>query len=240
MRRIKMTTLVASGKTKELYTTDDSSVLRVHYTDHTTAGDGLRNELIENKGAVNNEISSMIFTYLNENGVATHFIERVNETDQLNKKVEMIPLEVVIRNFAAGHFQKRFGTDYLQTLKEPVVEFFYKDNDLHDPIVTKSDAIGLDLIEADKLAQLEADGLKVNQILKELFDKMNVTLVDFKLEFGINQDGEIILADEISPDSCRLLDKDTNESLDKDVFRKEAGDMMPGYLEILKRLRAAI
>ncbi|WP_414827108.1 phosphoribosylaminoimidazolesuccinocarboxamide synthase [Apilactobacillus kunkeei] len=235
-----MTKLVASGKTKELYTTDDSSVLCVHYTDHTTAGDGLRNELIENKGAVNNEISSMIFTYLNENGVATHFIERVNETDQLNKKVEMIPLEVVIRNFAAGHFKKRFGTDYLQTLKEPVVEFFYKDNDLHDPIVTKSDAIGLDLIEADKLAQLEKDGLKVNQILTELFDKMNVTLVDFKLEFGINEDGEIILADEISPDSCRLLDKDTNESLDKDVFRKEAGDMMPGYLEILKRLRAAI
>ncbi|GAA6113019.1 MAG: phosphoribosylaminoimidazolesuccinocarboxamide synthase [Apilactobacillus sp.] len=235
-----MTTLVTSGKTKELYTTENDNVLRAHYTDHTTAGDGLRNELIDNKGAVNNQISSLIFGYLNQNGVATHFIEQVSETSQLNKKVEMIPLEVVVRNFAAGHFQKRFGTDYLQTLKQPVVEFFYKDNDLHDPIVTKSDAVGLDLLSAEKLEQLEAAGLKVNQVLTDLFNKMNVTLVDFKLEFGINTDGEIILADEISPDSCRLLDKDTNESLDKDVFRKQTGDMMPGYLEILHRLQKAI
>ncbi|CAI2692602.1 phosphoribosylaminoimidazolesuccinocarboxamide synthase [Apilactobacillus apinorum] len=235
-----MTTLVTSGKTKELYTTENDGVLRAHYTDHTTAGDGLRNELIDNKGAVNNQISSLIFAYLNQNGVATHFIEQVSETDQLNKKVEMIPLEVVVRNFAAGHFQKRFGTDYLQTLKQPVVEFFYKENDLHDPIVTKSDVVGLDLLSAEKLEQLEAAGLKVNQVLTDLFNKMNVTLVDFKLEFGINAEGEIILADEISPDSCRLLDKDTNESLDKDVFRKQTGDLMPGYLEILHRLQKAI
>jgi phosphoribosylaminoimidazole-succinocarboxamide synthase len=233
-------TLVASGKTKELYTTENATVLRVHYTDHTTAGDGLRDEKIAHKGAINNQISSLIFSYLNDNGVATHFVKRLDDTDQLNKKVTMIPLEVVVRNLAAGHFQKRFGTDDLQKLNEPVVEFFYKSNELHDPMVNYSDAVGLGLAAADHLNTMQSIALHVNELLQQLFTKMNVILVDFKVEFGLDTDGNVILADEISPDSCRLLDADTHKSLDKDVFRHQTGDMMPGYLEILHRLTSEL
>ncbi|MBW1605738.1 phosphoribosylaminoimidazolesuccinocarboxamide synthase [Lactobacillus sp. Sy-1] len=232
--------LVASGKTKELYTTDDPNVLRVHYTNHTTAGDGERNELIEDKGSVNNQISSLIFGYLNQQGVATHFVKQLDATDQLNKRVHMIPLEVVIRNRASGHFQKRFGTKYLQELKKPVVEYFFKSDELHDPLVNDSDAEALDIATEDQLVTMRTTALKVNQLMQQLFQSMNIILVDFKVEFGITDDGQIILADEISPDSCRLLDADTKQSLDKDVFRKQTGDMMTGYRAILSKLQAAL
>ncbi|MHA8110963.1 phosphoribosylaminoimidazolesuccinocarboxamide synthase [Lactobacillaceae bacterium Melli_B4] len=233
-----MSSLVASGKTKELYTTEDPNVLRVHYTNHTTAGDGERNELIEDKGAVNNAISSLIFDYLNQNGIDTHFVKQLSDTDQLNKNVKMIPLEVVVRNLASGHFQKRFGTEYLQNLSKPVVEYFFKSDELHDPMVNDSDAEALDIATEDQLVTMRKTALKVNALMKDLFKSMNIILVDFKIEFGIDNDGAIILADEISPDSCRLLDADTKQSLDKDVFRKQTGDMMTGYREILAKLQA--
>ncbi|MEJ6400461.1 phosphoribosylaminoimidazolesuccinocarboxamide synthase [Nicoliella lavandulae] len=235
-----MSALVASGKTKELYTTDDPKVLRVHYTNHTTAGDGERNEMIPDKGAVNNEISSLIFGYLNQKGVATHFVKQLDATDQLNLSVKMIPLEVVVRNLSSGHFQKRYGTEYLQPLSRPVVEYFFKSDELHDPMINDSAAEALNIATEAQLKTMRETALKVNDLMKSLFKSMNIILVDFKIEFGITDDGQVILADEISPDSCRLLDADTKQSLDKDVFRKQTGDMMTGYREILDKLKATL
>ncbi|UQS85393.1 phosphoribosylaminoimidazolesuccinocarboxamide synthase [Apilactobacillus apisilvae] len=231
-----MTNLIDSGKTKELFETEDKNVLRVHYTDHTTAGDGLRNELIDNKGAVNNQISSLIFQFLTKNDIPNHFIKKISDTDQLNQRVNMIPLEVVVRNLSSGHFQKRFGTDDLQKLSKTVVEFFMKSDHLHDPMLNDLDAQALNIAKENELITMRHLALKVNRFMSELFMDMGIILVDFKLEFGINDNGQIILADEISPDSCRLIDATTKNSLDKDVFRKQEGNMMNGYYKILHKL----
>ncbi|MCF6515044.1 phosphoribosylaminoimidazolesuccinocarboxamide synthase [Lactobacillus sp. S2-2] len=235
-----MSSLVASGKTKELFETDNPNILKVHYTDHTTAGDGERNEVINNKGKMNNEISSLIFSYLKQQGIENHFIEQISDTDQLNKRVNMIPLEIVVRNYAAGHFQKRFALNYLDNLKKPVVEMFWKNDELHDPFINEDDAEALDIINANEIKEIKENALKVNQIMSDLFDKMNLILVDFKLEFGFDKDHQIILADEISPDSCRIITKNTKESLDKDIFRKQTGDIMKGYQIILDKLKQEI
>lgn len=235
-----MSSLVASGKTKELFETDNPNILKVHYTDHTTAGDGERNEVINDKGKINNEISSLIFSYLKEQGIKNHFIEKISDTDQLNEKVKMIPLEIVVRNYAAGHFKKRFALNYLDILKKPVVEMFWKNDELHDPFINEDDAEALDIINANEIKEIKENALKINQIMSELFGKMNLVLVDFKLEFGFDKDHKIILADEISPDSCRIITKDIKESLDKDIFRNQTGDMMTGYRIILEKLKKEI
>lgn len=232
-----MDKLVDSGKTKQLFQTNDKNVLKVHYTNHTTADDGKRNEQIENKGAVNNQISSLIFQYLAQFNIPNHFIEQTSDTDQLNKKVNMIPLEVVVRNLASGHFQKRFGTNNLQQLSKPVVEFFMKNDELHDPMVNDLDAQALNIANEDQLSKMRGLALKINIALINLFKEINITLIDFKVEFGIDKQNHIILADEISPDSCRLIDVDTKESLDKDIFRKNEGDMMKGYYKVLHKLQ---
>lgn len=232
-----MDKLVDSGKTKQLFQTNDKNVLKVHYTNHTTAGDGKRNEQIENKGAVNNQISSLIFQYLNKFDIPNHFIEQTSNTDQLNKKVNMLPLEVVVRNLSSGHFQKRFGTNNLQQLSKPVVEFFMKNDELHDPMVNDLDAQALNIANEHQLSKMRDLALKINIALINLFKEINITLVDFKVEFGIDESNHIILADEISPDSCRLIDTDTKESLDKDVFRKNEGNMMKGYYKVLHKLQ---
>ncbi|WP_105956050.1 phosphoribosylaminoimidazolesuccinocarboxamide synthase [Apilactobacillus quenuiae] len=232
-----MTNLIDSGKTKQLFQTNQEDILRVHYTNHTTAGDGLRNELINNKGAVNNQISSLLFKYLNNLGVPNHFIQQVSKTDQLNKKVKMIPLEVIVRNLASGHFQKRFGTESLAKLALPVVEFFMKSDELHDPMVNDSSAQALNIASADEINTMRKLALKVNEALSKLFKEVDVILVDFKVEFGIDSNNNVILADEISPDSCRLIDMRTNTSLDKDIFRHQSGNMMKGYYKVLHKLQ---
>lgn len=231
-----MAKLLASGKTKRLYATDDPNVVHVHYTNHTTAGDGLRNEIIENKGKVCNYIDSYIFQYLNKCDVPTHFIKRLSDTDQLNRYVKMIPLEVVVRNYSAGHFAKRYGTKYMWKPKHPICEFFHKSDPLHDPMVNDMDAIALGDATKSQLVQMRDKALQISKLMTKLFASMNIILVDSKVEFGTLKDGEVILADEYDPDSCRILDAKTKKSMDKDVFRKREGNMMVGYDDLLHRL----
>lgn len=235
-----MSTLISEGKTKKLYTTNDENIIKVAYTNHATALNGKRKEDIDQKGTLNNRISSLIFAYLAKNGIKTCFIEQLSETEQLNKKLTMIPLEVIIRNLASGSFQKKFGTDYLAELKQPVQEFCLKSDELDDPFMNNDQILALDIVTEDQIEELRQTAFKINTLLKELFIKANILLVDFKIEFGFDADGKIVLGDEISPDSCRLVDKDTKQSLDKDVFRKNLGDIIEGYQTVLARLEAEV
>ncbi|GLB47453.1 phosphoribosylaminoimidazole-succinocarboxamide synthase [Philodulcilactobacillus myokoensis] len=235
-----MANLVKQGKTKQMFTTDDPEVYRVHYTNHTTAGDGLRNELINKKGEVNNKISSLIFKYLDQKGIKTDFIKQLSDTDQLNRKVTMIPLEVVARNHASGSIEKRFGLKHLLEFKKPVEEFYYKSDELHDPIINDSEVEEFGILTGKEIDWIRKQTRLINQDLKALFAEIGIILVDFKVEYGKTSDGHIILADEISPDSCRLVDAKTKKSLDKDVFRKRLGNMMVGYDEVLNKLETVL
>jgi phosphoribosylaminoimidazole-succinocarboxamide synthase len=206
-----------------------------YFKDDITAFNKLKFEIIEGKGILNNKISSMIMEKL-KGVVPTHFIRQLNDREQLVKLVKIIPLEVVVRNMIAGSFAKNFGLETGKTLTRPLVEFFYKKDELNDPIISPNQIECLEIATKPQIAKLEEYALKVNVILKALMEKAGFNLVDFKIEFGIDDNGEVILADEISPDSCRLWDKITGKSFDKDVFRKNLGDVMLHYKEILRRL----
>lgn len=230
--------LLYEGKAKRIFSTGENDVLRVEYKDEVTAGNGAKKDLIEGKGRLNNQITSRIFNYLKENGVKSHFIEQISETEQLVQSVEIIPLEVVVRNIAAGSITKRLGFDKGHEFDEPLVEFFYKNDDLNDPLITEDHIKLLHLAEDNEINTLKEAAKEVNAILVQLMNEMNLRLVDFKIEFGRTNDGQILLADEISPDTCRIWDKDSDTNFDKDVYREDRGSIIETYQTFLNKLEA--
>lgn len=228
--------LLYEGKAKRLYATEDNGVLLVEFKDSATAFNGEKKSEISGKGALNNQITSLIFKKLKEEHIPSHFIEKISETEQLVKKVTIIPLEVVIRNTAAGSFSKRLGVEEGTPLKKPLVEFYYKDDDLGDPLLTLDHIEELAIASREEVATLKEKALEVNRVLSAFFKELDVKLIDFKLEFGKEADGSILLADEISPDNCRLWDAKTNEKMDKDVFRRNLGSLTDAYEKILAKL----
>ncbi len=228
--------LCYTGKAKAMYATNDPDVLWVEYLDQATALNGKRKVAIAQKGLLNNRISSLIFQDLAAHGIPNHFISQTSDYVQLVRRVTMLPLEVVVRNAASGSFERKFGVAHLTRLTPPVLEFFYKSDQLDDPAINDSQIHALKLATPATLAEVRRQALRVNQRLSEIFAEMGIQLVDFKLEFGLTAAGEVLLADEISPDSCRLVDQATHRSLDKDVFRHDLGELTPVYQEVLNRL----
>lgn len=228
--------LLYEGKAKQLFATEDENILFVSYKDSATAFNGEKKEEIVGKGILNNKITTILFEQLKEHGVESHFVEQISENEQLVRKVEIIPLEVVVRNVAAGSLAKRLGFDEGTPLKHPIVELYYKDDALGDPLLTDAHLTLLDLATPEEIETIKAKALEINKILQPIFKKIGVTLIDMKLEFGKMSNGEILLADEISPDTCRLWDDETNNKLDKDVFRRNLGSLTDVYEIILSRL----
>lgn len=229
-------TLLYEGKAKRIFSTNQENELRVEYKDEVTAGNGAKKDTMAGKGRLSNQITSIIFKYLQENGIESHFIKQLSETEQLVKPVKIIPLEVVVRNIASGSITKRLGFENGEVFRESLVEFFYKNDALNDPLIT-DDHIKLLNIATDKdIETLKTKALEINQVLKKLMDAMNLKLVDFKIEFGKTETGQILLADEISPDTCRIWDKATNANFDKDVYRNNTGSLIETYQIFLNKL----
>ena len=224
------------GKAKRICRTSSENQYWVEYKDEATAFNGEKKATITGKGELNNRITAIFFTMLKERGIDNHFIRLLSPTEQLVKRVEIIPLEVVVRNIAAGSLAKRLGMEEGTVLPQPVVEFYYKDDALGDPLVNPSHINILGIASEEDQARLEKLGLAVNEVLQAYLQERNILLVDFKLEFGRTPDGEILLADEISPDTCRFWDARTKEKLDKDRFRRDLGGVEEAYQEMLKRL----
>lgn len=224
------------GKAKKVFATDDPALVIVSYKDDATALDGLKKGTIAGKGVVNNKMSDFLFSLLEKHGVPTHFVKELNDREALVKKVSIVPLEVIIRNVSAGSFAKRYGVEEGIVFKSPTIEFSYKNDDLHDPLLNEYHALAMNLATREEIDEIKAMAFKVNDILKEYFLSLNVKLIDFKLEFGRLADGKIVLADEISPDTCRFWDAQTNEKLDKDRFRRDMGGVEDAYKEMMKRV----
>lgn len=231
-----MSKLLYEGKAKQVYLTDKEDEYLIHYKDDATAGNGVKHDQFEGKGVLNNTISCIIFDMLEEAGIKTHMIEKINDRDIRVKKVEIFPLEVIVRNITTGSFCKRLGAPEGLVLDEPIFEMSYKNDEYGDPLINDDHAVALKLATREELAYIKATTLKINELLKQFFLSMNLKLVDFKIEFGKTKDGEILLADEISPDSCRLWDVDTNQKYDKDVFRQDIGDLIETYKAVLARM----
>lgn len=228
--------LLYEGKAKKVFATDDPALVIVSYKDDATALDGLKKGTITGKGVVNNRMSDYLFALLEKEGVPTHFVKELNDRETLVKKVSIVPLEVIIRNISAGSFAKRYGVEEGIVFAEPTIEFSYKNDALHDPLINSYHALALGLATKEEIETIKALAFRVNEILKAYFLSRNVRLVDFKLEFGRLPDGTIVLADEISPDTCRFWDADTNEKLDKDRFRRDMGGVEDAYREMMKRI----
>ena len=224
------------GKAKKVFATDDPNYVIVSYKDDATAFDGTKRGTIMGKGAVNNRMSNFLMKKLSDAGVPTHFVEELSDRETVVKKVRIVPLEVIIRNVSAGSFAKRYGVEEGIVFDEPTFEFSYKNDDLHDPLLNTSHALALKLATKEEIATIRAMALKVNDILKAFFADCGVRLIDFKLEFGRLPDGTIVLADEISPDTCRFWDAKTNEKLDKDRFRRDLGNVEEAYQEMMRRV----
>ncbi|TLD93480.1 phosphoribosylaminoimidazolesuccinocarboxamide synthase [Helicobacter magdeburgensis] len=229
--------MLYEGKGKKLFATSDGNVVIAEFKDDLTAFNAEKKGVESGKGALNCQISSLLFELLAKNGVESHYIKRLNDIDMLCKKVSIIPIEVVVRNIATGSLTKRLGISEGSVLPFALVEFYYKDDALGDPIINDEHCKILGLVkEQGELEVLKAEARKINEILRDFFDKRGLKLVDFKLEFGRDKDSKIILADEISPDSCRFWDKQTNQKLDKDRFRQNLGSVKVAYEEVLKRI----
>ena len=224
------------GKAKKVFATNDANLVIVDYKDDATAFNGEKKGTITGKGVINNVMSNHMFQLLEQQGVPTHFVEQLSERETLVKKVSIVPLEVIIRNISAGSFAKRFGVEEGIVFDEPTIEFSYKNDELGDPLMNAYHAIALKAATREEIETIKAMAFKVNEVMKQYFDTLNVILVDFKLEFGKTADGKIVLADEISPDTCRLWDKTTKEKLDKDRFRRDMGGVEEAYQEIMKRV----
>ncbi len=224
------------GKAKKVYATDDKNLVIVSYKDDATAFNGLKKGTIEGKGVINNKMSNFLMQILEKEGVKTHFVEELSDRDTLVKRVSILPLEVIIRNISAGSFAKHYGVKEGIVFAEPTIEFSYKNDDLGDPLLNEYHALALGLATKDEIALVKSMAFKINETLKAYFKKLNVTLVDFKIEFGKTADGEIVLADEISPDTCRFWDSTTGEKLDKDRFRRDLGGVEGAYQEMMRRL----
>ncbi len=226
---------IYEGKAKRLYETDDADLLIQEFKDDATAFDATKRGTITGKGVVNNTLSEKIFGILSKKGIPTHFVERLNDRDMLVKKVRIVPIEVTMRNIVAGGMAKLLGLEEGIVLKMPVLEYHYKEDKLHDPLVNDYHILALNIATAKELEAIKKYSFKINEVLKNFFDSKGLILVDFKLEFGKFK-GKIILADEISPDTCRLWDKTTKEKLDKDRFRRDLGNVEEAYREVLKRV----
>ncbi|QLK85705.1 phosphoribosylaminoimidazolesuccinocarboxamide synthase [Staphylococcus sp. 17KM0847] len=230
--------LLYEGKAKRIYDTDEQGIVRIEYKDEVTAGNGAKKDQMAGKGRLNNQITSLIFGYLKKEGIPSHFVRQLSETEQLVKTVDIIPLEVVVRNIAAGSITKRLGFEKGHTFDTPLVEFFYKNDDLNDPLITEDHIKLLHIATDVEIQELKDKALRVNESLVKLMDAMGLELVDFKIEFGKDATGEILLADEISPDTCRIWDKATQENFDKDVYREDTGSLIEAYQTFLTKLEA--
>ena len=224
------------GKAKKVFATEDPNLVIVDYKDDATAGDGAKKGTIRGKGVVNNKLSNNLMKMLAEQGVPTHFVEELSDRETLVKKVQIVPLEVIVRNVAAGSFSKHYGVAEGTIFKAPTLEFSYKNDDLHDPLINHYHALALELATQEEIDTISAYAFKVNEILSKYLLQFNIRLIDFKLEFGRLADGTIVLADEISPDTCRFWDATTGAHLDKDLFRRDLGGEEEAYQEVMKRL----
>lgn len=233
---MKKTEQLYEGKAKKVYGTENPDLCIVSYKDDATAFDGLKKGTIVGKGAINNRVTNHLMRMLEKEGINTHYVEELNDRETVVKKVSIIPLEVIVRNISAGSFAKNYGVEEGIVFEEPTIEYSLKNDDLHDPLINESHAIALGIATREELDEINRMALKVNDVLKKYLLGLGIKLVDFKLEFGKTPDGTIVLADEISPDTCRFWDKDTNEKLDKDRFRRDLGNVEDAYAEIMKRL----
>ena len=228
--------MIYEGKAKQLYTVEDNDKLIIHYKDDATAFNGVKKAQINHKGELNNAISTIIFNHLHKHNIPTHYIETLNDRDQLCHKVSIIPLEVIVRNLIAGSMAKRLDIKEGTVAPKPIYELCFKNDDLGDPLINEDHALALNIVNEDELKVMKELTLRINNILISLFKNIDITLVDFKIEFGRKLDGTIVLADEISPDTCRLWDTLTQKKLDKDRFRRDLGNVEDAYQEILARL----
>ena len=227
---------IYEGKAKKVYATDDPQLVIVDYKDDATALDGLKKGTIVGKGVINNQMTNRLMAKMEKAGIPTHFVKELSERETLVKKVSIVPLEVIIRNISAGHFASRYGVEEGIVFDQPTIEFSYKNDDLHDPLLNEYHALALKLATREEIDLIKKYAFGVNEVLKAFWSECGVTLVDFKLEFGKTADGTIVLADEISPDTSRLWDSKTHEKLDKDRFRRDMGGVEDAYAEIMKRL----
>ena len=226
------------GKAKKVYATDDPELVIVSYKDDATALDGLKKGTIVGKGVINNQLTNRLMARMEKAGIPTHFVKELSERDTLVRRVSIVPLEVIIRNLSAGHFASRYGVEEGIVFPEPTIEFSYKNDDLHDPLLNAYHAVALGLASWQEIELIKKYAFAVNDVLKAFWADCGVTLVDFKLEFGKTAQGQIVLADEISPDTCRLWDAKTGEKLDKDRFRRDMGGVEDAYAEVMRRLLA--
>ena len=227
---------IYEGKAKKVYATDEEGYVIVSYKDDATALDGQKRGTIVGKGAINNRMTNFLMQLLSKNGVSTHFVKELSERETVVRKVQIVPLEVIIRNISAGSFAKRYGVEEGIVFEEPTIEFSYKNDELYDPLINSYHALALKLATKEEIERIKSLAFTVNRVLKEYFLSLGVKLVDFKLEFGRLADGTIVLADEISPDTCRFWDANTNEKLDKDRFRRDMGGVEEAYKEMMKRV----
>lgn len=228
--------LLYEGKAKKVYATDDANLIIVDYKDDATAGNGSKRGTIRGKGVVNNKVTNSLMQMLEKEGVPTHFVQQLSDRETVVKKVSIVPLEVIVRNVAAGSFTARLGVKEGTRFAQPTLEYSYKDDALGDPLINHSHALALGAATAEELATIDCYALKINEVLKNYLKGYNIDLIDFKLEFGRLPDGTIVLADEISPDTCRFWDAATGAHLDKDLFRRDLGGEVEAYQEVMKRL----
>ena len=228
------------GKAKKVFATEDPQLLIVQYKDDATAFNGVKKGTIVGKGIINNQMSNRLMAMLESEGVPTHFVQELSQRETLVKKVSIVPLEVIVRNIAAGSFSKRYGVEEGVIFDQPTIEFSYKNDELGDPLLNTKHALALKVATPEEIKAIERYSLKINEVLKDCWLSCGVILVDFKLEFGRLADGTIVLADEISPDTCRLWDSKTHEKLDKDRFRRDLGGVEEAYAEIMKRLETKL
>lgn len=233
---MEKTVQLYEGKAKKVYATADENLVIVDYKDDATAFNGLKKGTISGKGVINNRVTNYLMQMLEKEGVPTHFVKELSDRETVVKKVSIVPLEVIIRNISAGSFAKRYGVEEGIVFDEPTIEFSYKNDDLGDPLINSYHALALKLATKEEIETIKTLAFKVNEVLKKYFLGLGIELVDFKLEFGRTHDGKIVLADEISPDTCRFWDSKTHEKLDKDRFRRDLGHVEDAYIEIRKRL----
>ena len=226
---------IYSGKAKDVFEKNENEVV-IYFKDDATAGNGAKHAIIEGKGILNNKITDLIFKHLMSKGIETHFISKLSDREQLVKKVTIIPLEVILRNYSAGSFSKRYGVKEGKKFKEPTFEISYKEDALNDPLLNKDHAIAMEIVDEKEYEEIKSKSKEINKILTSLFERAGIILVDFKLEFGKDKDGKIVLADEFSPDNCRLWDSKTLKKLDKDNFRNDLGSLISSYEIVLERL----
>ncbi|WP_038266995.1 phosphoribosylaminoimidazolesuccinocarboxamide synthase [Peptoclostridium litorale] len=227
--------LLYEGKAKQVYKTENPKEYVVYYKDDATAFNGVKKDTIMEKGMINNSISSILFELLAKEGISSHFIKKLSDREMLVKAVEIVPLEVIVRNISAGSMSKRLGIEEGIVFSEPIFELCYKNDDLGDPLINDDHAVAIGLATREEIKAIKEQTLKINEVMKAFFEKAGLRLVDFKLEFG-RYDGEVILSDEISPDTCRLWDMSTNEKMDKDRFRRDLGDVIESYKKVLERI----